>query len=138
MAKNDEKVKELLAVIEAKKKTMGARPKVTAWKSNGILKFGDGSHLNINVAGSVEQCVEAVAYLLQKQSFLTEASKLLGVKYAEPSIEEYIQDFKVRTSMIVWDGEKKKLDVLESKLKDLRSEDAKTEDALSDITQALN
>lgn len=137
MAKNDDKVKELLAVIEAKKKTIGAKPK-SAWRTNGILKFDSGEHVNINVVNQTEKCVEAVAYLLMKQSFLKQAADMLGVKHqADSSLEDYVHDFKLRTSMVTWDIEKKKLDLLESKLKDLRSEDAKTEDALSDITQAL-
>ncbi len=46
-------------------------------------------------------------------------------------------DLKVRVQMIQWDAEKKKLTAMENHLKALRSEDAKTEDALEDITKTL-
>ena len=136
MAKNDKKVSDLLAVIESKRKSVGVKPRA-AWKSNGILKYDNGEHDNINVVGSINECVDALAYLLSKRSFHEEASKMLGVEYSYSGTDDYIHDIKLRATMILWDAEKKKLDLLESKLKDLRSEDARTADALSDITQEL-
>ena len=54
------------------------------------------------------------------------------------SFNEWVHDLKLRASIIKWDVEKKKLNKLESKLKDLRSDDAKTEDSLSDIMSELS
>lgn len=136
MAKNDDKVKELLSVIEKKKNEIGAKPKA-AWKSNGIFKQGDGSHVNINTVNDIAKCVDVLAHLLKEQTFRKQASEMLGMEYSDPSVEDYIHDYKLRASMVKWDNEKKKLDILEGKLKDLRSEDAKTEDAISAILQAL-
>jgi len=69
--------------------------------------------------------------------------EILGVPFIPvtwngDSLEDWFHDLKLRASMITWDLEKKKLNTLETKLSDLRSEDAKTEDALTGIMQELN
>lgn len=135
MSQHDKKINDLIAVIDAKRKTIGTKPRA-AWKTNGILKY-EGTHININVAHLIN-CVDAVAHLLREQAYRKEACALLAVPYEENDLNDYLEDFKLRASILKWDEEKKKLDVLEKKLKDLRSEDAKTADALSDILAALS
>ena len=135
MAKNDKKISDLLSAIQLKKSALGVKPKAS-WKTNGILKLDKDNHININTVNLIETCVNTVALLLAEKSFRKEASELLGVAYSDPN-EDYVNDFKLRAAMITWDMEKRKLDALESQLKDLRSEDAKTADALSDIIQKL-
>lgn len=140
MAKNDKKIKDLLKSIESKKAKLGTKPRA-AWRTNGILKYERPMYLNINTVNTTDKCVEALAYLLRERSFLKEAAELLGVKtnVEEVSVtDDYIADFKLRASIVLWDGENHKLDLLEQKLKDLRSEDSKTEEALSDILDALS
>ena len=131
MAKNDKKVKELLVQIEEKKNSLGARPRAS-WKTNGLLKYGDEA-VNINTVMTTEKCVEAVTHLLKEQYFKKNASDYLGVAFVAGDADDYLQDFKLRAEMLKWDKENAKLKVLEAKLKELRSEDAKTADALSDI-----
>ena len=137
MSNNDAKIKTLLSTIETKRANLGTKPKAV-WKTNGVLKFNDGTHMNINAVTHTDRCVEAVAYLLGQQSFVKEAQKLLGVEYESLAIDDYLQDFKLRASILKWESEKRKLEVLENKLKDLRSEDAKTSDAISDIISELD
>jgi len=136
MSKNDDQISSLLKSVETKRAALGTKPRA-AWKTNGLLKFEDGSHVNINTVNTIEKCVEAIAFLLKEQSFVKQASELLGVAYSNPTFDDYIADFKLRAQMIQWDGEKRKLEVLEGKLKDLRSEDAKTADALSSLAAEL-
>ena len=136
MSNNDAKIKTLLATIEAKRSNLGTKPKAV-WRTNGILKFNDGTLANINALTHTDKCVEAVAFLLKEQSFRKEAAKLLEVEYTDQSIDDYVQDFKLRVAILKWETEKRKLEALESKLKDLRSEDAKTSDAISEIMSDL-
>lgn len=136
MTQNDEQIKNLLSIIENKKSVIGEKP-TGVRKSNGILNIGNG-HQNINTIGSVEACVIAVARVLQEQGCMKEASKFLGVEFNDPSSDAYLEDLKLRASIIKWDLEKKKLDILEKQLKDLRSEHLVTADALSDITKLLS
>lgn len=135
MSKNDEKIREVLEQIEKKKKEIGTKPKA-AWKSNGILKLKD-SHLNINTIGNLSLCVHAAAEVLRERTFYKEASELLGVPMEESNLDDYMADIQLRASMIKYDAENKKLVAMEEKLKALRSEDAKTADAISDILKSL-
>lgn len=133
---NDDKIKEVLATIKAKKESMGERPKPN-WKTNGIYQDADGMK-NINTITSVDTVVDILGMLLAKQSHNKKAWKALGlpdkeVVYNGFPITDWIEDFKQRAKIIAWNVDKQKLDKLEGQLSDLRSEDAKTEDAILTI-----
>lgn len=138
--KNDDKIKNLLAEINNKKSKMGAKPRAQ-WKTNGVLKIAGSDGVNINTILSTEKCVELVAKLLSEKNNYTEACKFLGVKESSNEkisyINDSLDDLNLRNQVIMWDAEKRKLDLMESKVKDLRSADAKTEDALNDIEKEL-
>ena len=133
---NDIKIKSLLKTIEEKRNQLGTKPKV-AWKTNGIIKLENATY-NINTINSIELCIEIAANLIKNRSAIKEAHLFLEVEYKEDdSISDTLSDIKLRANIIRWDIEKKKLQAMESKLKDLRSVDAKTEDALSEIAGSL-
>jgi len=136
MSTNDNKIKDLLVVIEKKREEIGTKPKA-AWKSNAVVKTSYGTFININTVTTIPDCVEVTAYVLMEQAYHREAAKLLDVEYQSPW-DDYLEDLKLRASILKWDGNKNKLEVLEKKLKDLRSEDTKTADALSDILSELS
>ena len=136
MAKdNDSKIKNLLSAIEGKKKSMGTKPK-PIWKTNGVLE-----NTNINTINTTEKCVVLAARLLKEQQMTRQACEFLGVKVEDSARAEYLndalEDLKLRVQIVQWDAEKKKLQALENQLKDLRSEDLKTADALADIEGLL-
>ena len=130
---NDEKIKTLLQSIETKKTQMGQKPKAT-WLTNGVIE-----ERNINTITTIDVCVSLASQLISKQDSQTKACEFLGVTVKDCSneITYALSDLKLRVQMIQWDAEKKKLTALEKQLKDLRSEDLKTEDALADITKSL-
>ncbi len=139
MSKHDDKIKNLLAEINAKRSSLGTKPK-GPWKTNGILKVDSG--ININVVSSLEQCVSIAARLISEKISYDRASVFLELPEKSISdqmalLNDSLDDVKLRSKMIVWEQEKKKLEAMEKKLKDLRSEDAKTEDALADIENSL-
>jgi len=131
---NDKKIKELLAQTDKKRTELGTKPKAV-WKTNGVLRGK-----NINTINDISVCVsEAATYLLDRDS-IKNACEFLGVEQNKSDISQLndaLDDLKLRVQMIVWDGEKKKLQAMEAKLKDLRSHDAKTDDALADIEASL-
>jgi hypothetical protein len=137
---NDKKIKGLLTAIESKKKGLGTKPK-PQWKTNGVLKIGSESGININTINSTDKCVWLVSQLLQEMSFAKEACKFLGLPEQDSKhlelFNDALDDLKLRTQIVVWEAEKKKLQGMEAKVKDLRSTDAKTEDALADIAASL-
>lgn len=135
MSKNDEKIKALLTAVDKKREELGTKPKAV-WNTNGVI---DGN--NINTLNSTEKCIALASKLLIERSATSEACKLLGVDVAGSQrasyLEDALNDLKLRVKIINWDADKKKLQALEKQLKDLRSEDAKTEDALADISKLL-
>jgi hypothetical protein len=130
---NDEKIKTLLASIEHKKTQMGTKPK-PIWLTNGVIE-----ERNINTITSIDVCIFLTAQLISKQESTQKACEFLGVAVQDhgTEIEDALQDLKLRVQIIQWDREKKKLTALETQLKNLRSEDAKTEDALEDILKNI-
>lgn len=131
---NDEKIKNLLSEIENKHKSLGQKPASGSWKTNGVI-----NGTNINTINSIDKCVAILTDILAKSNSIKEACKLLGIDDSV-YIAEYndaCSDITKRASVIKWDLESKKLKILEEKLKDLRSQDLKTEDALSDIAKMI-
>ena len=143
MSKNDSKIRDMIKLIDTKKKSLGERPR-GSFKTNCLFKYGaDSKAVNLNTIHKVEECVRLVAILVSEKNSIKEASDLLGVafesvQYCGYAFEDWLHDFKLKSSALSWEEEKRKLDILESKLKDLRSEDAKTEDALSDIMKDIS
>lgn len=139
MSKNDDKIKALLTDINAKKEALGVKPRAN-WKTNGIIKSLD-SDTNINTINTTDKCVLLAARFLLEKSCYVEACKFLDLPDKDSEHVSYtndvLSDIKLRSQMIAWDIKKKQLEFMEKKLKDLRSEDAKTEDALADIENSL-
>ncbi len=132
---HDQKVKDLLASVEKRREALGAKPKAI-WKTNGVIES-----VNINTVNSVDRCIEIVAHLIQEQSFTIAACEFLSVEPKNSERAEYLKDalddLKLRASIIQWDEGKKKLIAAEKKLKDLRSEELKTEDELASLESEL-
>jgi hypothetical protein len=126
---NDAKIKTLLQTIEAKRESLGVKPKAS-WETNGVI-----NGRNINTLNSIEACVALASELMLQKGFYDTACAFLDVDGSSldlvKGIDDALKDVKLRVQMIKWDNEKKKLTAAEKQLKDLRSEDLKTEDALS-------
>ena len=133
---NDKKIKDLLAAIDKKRKALGIKPKFHL-KTNGII-----AGTNINTVNSIDKCIALAAGLLQEKSSIDAARQYLGIPEEKndefsTTITNGLEDLKLRVQVINWEVEKKKLQGMENKLKDLRSNDAKTEDALNDLASLL-
>jgi hypothetical protein len=142
MAKNDEKIKQLMGLVDEKKAKLGKKP-ATTLKTNGVFKmFGDGRHTNINTINDMSLAVGIVKHLIMERKYIEEAEKLLGVDSGETTwdgydVDEWIFDIKTRVSIIQYNEEKRKLAKLEKSLQNLISEDAKTEMELDNIADLL-
>ena len=140
---NDLRIKEMLAKVEAQRKDLGEKPKVS-WKTNGIFKYDDRKYLNINVATETD-LIESLAFLYKCDSYRNAAILELGINSSELQefhfngypIKDYVEDFKTRISVMKWEKKKNLLSITEKRLKDLVSEEAKTEMELDDINKLL-
>jgi hypothetical protein len=141
MAKNDDMIKQLMAKVAVQKEALGAKPKVS-WKTNGVFQFDKDSHLNLNTVSNEDKLVTALAHLLAQNSDTTEAAKILGVKppkflWCGYSVEDWVEDFKMRLSVLSWEARKTQLDATQAKLSQLVSEEARTEMELENIAKSL-
>lgn len=141
MSNNDNRIKELIEIIEQKRVSLGTKPK-TSWNTNGIFKFNESKHINLNTVYDPNIIVSALSHIIMHNSSSIEASKILGVdnvviEYDGYCLDDWISDFKLRINQINWAFEKKELDKKEEQLKSLISEDARTEMALDIIEKEL-
>lgn len=140
--KNDETIKALMAKIEAKKASLGTKPKIS-WKTNGLFRYDDNRHINLNTVNDLVTLVEALAFLYSGMGALQKAHETLGVsskftmEWRGFPMADWEADFKLKAESLVWEEENKKLKVLEAKLKTLVSEEARTEMELEDISKLL-
>ncbi len=132
---NDAKIKNLLKAIDDKKANMGTKPKAS-WETNGVI-----NGRNINTMNSIDVCISLASELMLQKGMYDQACTFLDVdgngSELVKGIDDALHDVKLRVQMIKWDNEKKKLTVMEKQLKDLRSEDLKTEDALASLEKEL-
>jgi len=141
MSKNDEKIKALLAAVEKQKEAMGKRPKVS-FETNGLFKFPDGNHFNLNTVSDTDQLIKALTILISYEDSRTKAAEILGINGADAvwngfSVKDWEKDFIQQAKVIAWRKQKTKLDALNKKLGELMSEDARTASELADIEKLL-
>lgn len=139
---NDAQIKNLLEVVEKKKKELGDKPTRTSI-TNGLFKYDDRNTVNINTVNDATVFVEILSFILDRKKTTEEASKRLGVEakkfeWAGFTLEQWEEDFKSRVELIKWNQKKKDLDATNKKLKELISEDGKTAMALEEIAKSLS
>jgi hypothetical protein len=143
MSKHDEQVKSMMAEVEKRKSELGSKPKGVL-NTNGILKFNDKDHVNINTIQDVESVIKAYSYVLNEFSKYTNAVIDLGLNekdhpfaYGGFSIDDWQNDFQLRLSILEWNRKEKQLNDLSKKLDALVSEDLRTENELKNIAKLL-
>lgn len=137
MNNNDEKIKNLLAVIESKRSQLGPKPRISL-RTNGLIKTATES-VNINTIRSLEVCVELAGKILLEKKCQEEAAKFFGFDpdLLDKSNDNLLLDLKDRAELLIWESKNRLIIEKEKRLKDLRSEEAKTDDALSLIASEL-
>lgn len=138
ITKQDKKIKTLLKTVEEKRKALGIKPRAKYF-TNG--QYDDGtSRANINVCG-INEVVRMYAEILSRDEFIQKALVALDIEtsvdFNGGSIEDWKHDLSLRAKILNWIEEDKKIKTLEKQLKDLRSEEARTSDALDDIVSQL-
>jgi hypothetical protein len=107
-----------------------------------VFKYDNNDFFNINTIAEPQKLVEALSYLLSKQSFNDTAANMLSVptktlQWNGYTMDEWCEDFKTRLSVVSWEIKKKELEVFELKLKKLVSEDTRTAMEIDEIAGLL-
>lgn len=141
MAKNDDRIKSLLGQIEDQQAKLGQKPKPN-YSTNAIFKHKDGTFFNLNTVRDPQVLVDALGTLLGSELSRQEAVKRLNAPSAPVIVDgftlsEWEGDFRKRVEIILWEEKKAHLDATKKKLKELVSEEAKTEMELDAIQKLL-
>jgi hypothetical protein len=143
VSKNDDKIKQLMAKVEEKRTVLGSKPRAK-WNTNAVFKYPNGDFVNLNTvgAGDFGKLVDALSYLLSTEELRAQAAEMLGVAvesftHGGYTIAEWKEDFKLRISIVNYDGRKRELAAMEKKLKGLVSEGTRTEMELDEIEGLL-
>ena len=142
MAKNDNKIKQLLNKVDEEEAKLGTKPKMS-WNTNCLFRYdGDQQHFNLNTVNNTGYLVRALGFLLEKCAHQKEAANRLGVTdykfdWKGYSLQDWEHDFKLKAELIAWQTQQNKLNALKKQLKELVSDEAKTEMALDEIEKIL-
>jgi hypothetical protein len=144
---NDTKVQALLKVVEGKKEEVKRLSKKPSWRTNCAFTFDDKTGmsmkmLNLNTANKEEAIIQALSWLIQKESAYSQAREELGLDEKEFQwngflVSDWREDFKSRLERITIEDKKKELETLDKKLSKLLSEEARTKNELEEIENLL-
>ena len=141
MEKIDNKVEQLLKLVEEKRAKLGTKPSKVL-ETNGIFKFNDKEHVNINVINDIDKVIELYAFLINDNWNKTDAAVALEVddyKYSFSgfTFEQWQSDLKYKVSLLKWNKESLELQKYEKVLASYVSEEKKVEKELSKLEELL-
>lgn len=143
-AKTDKKTLGLIAEIKKQKEEIGKADR-PSWRTNCAFAYVEGSSAtqNIQVLSSVRDLICIVACLLDKRASYDHAAKLLGVEnpptftWCGFTVEDWVEDLKLRINKIQIASKRKKLETLEARLNAVISPELRAELELEAITSEL-
>ena len=138
--KNDKVIAQYQAKVEARRKSLGAQPKVQ-YVTNALFPSAQGK-VNLNALTDVAQYVDLIQFIFLSTSTHELACEAMEVTedltFGSYASEEWIQDIRSRKDLLVWNEGKKELTAADKKLAALLSNEAKTANAISDIVGSLD
>jgi len=144
MAKFDAKVKKLIEEVKTRRASVDKTEKST-WITNCSFRYFENStegSFNLQTVTDEVVLTKALAFLIDREGAFEEARKRLDTKasfvWFGYSVADWESDFKTRLAKVRLNNEKKKLAALEKQLKNLMSDDLKTDIQLAEIEEMLN
>lgn len=140
----DDKTLALIAEIK-KQKAEIAKVDRPSWRTNCSFPFQEGSSstVNIQVVSSVKDIIGIGALLLERKTHFERSALMLGVEsppdftWSGFSLEDWMEDLKLRITKIQIATKRKKLEVLEERLNKIISPELRAQMELDDITKEL-
>lgn len=142
MANTDEQVQKLFAIVQQKKKEISKAEKPD-WKTNCTFSYSrhGNDRINLQVTSDVDELINMLAFLIEKEKAFNEAKALLGVdnefKWMGFTFEEWKYDIQTRLTKSQISKKKKELETLETRLNGLISPELKAKWELEEITKLL-
>jgi hypothetical protein len=142
-SENDKLVQELLEVVQKKKAEISKAEKPN-WLTNCAFRYSKDTPIttNIQVCSDVEELINILGFLIEKETNFNKAQEILGTSYTFNwfgyTIDEWTNDIRTRIHKIQINVKKKELEQLESRLEKLISSKLKTQMELADIKKSLS
>lgn len=141
----DEQIKDLLKVVEEKKKKINKAEK-PKWLTNCSFSFNpeyaSTARVNLQVTSDINILVEIFAYVLEKREFYYKSASELGIKNPEFkwmgfTTDEWKSDIQTRIDKIQISKERQELEVLEQRLNKLVTPEERARIELQEIESLL-
>lgn len=137
----DQKISEVISIVE-KQKNVVIETELKSnrvWKTTGVI---NSFNIKLNLLTAKEPAiVSTLAEILMLKEYHQKSAKLLNVKHdfliEGFEFEDWFNDFESRLNKIKLKNEKEKLSKLESRLKNIMSEDLKRTIELEEIIKEL-
>jgi len=140
MNKNDKQIKELLDLVTSQEDSIG-KIKRRVLNTNGIFHYDEKDFFNINTVSEVKTIINALAFLIEKESSWYKACDKLGVEetflWKGYSFHEWLGDLKARLDYIQWNNRKDTLSKTKKRLNSLVSSEGKTQMEIDEIKKLL-
>ena len=140
---NDEQVRELFKVVQAKKVEIEKLEK-PCWETSCEFGFSINSghdRIKLSTVTDTRKLVEIMAFLIDRKEKSEKAAEELGVKYDFTwlgfTVDEWKNDLKTRVNQISIQQKRKELSELESRLNAIISPELRAEMELEAIKEAL-
>lgn len=136
----DQKVLSLMEIVKERRSRVGSLKK-PQWTTSCSLVLPGYERLNIQVCNDLSLLAVACGTLIRMREDIKAASKELDVDirplWQNYLIDDWISDIKLRVQVTQLKREQEKLANLESRLRELTSEEQRREMAISDIEEEL-
>lgn len=138
----DKQIEELQAIVLQQKEEIAKTEKLS-WITNCSFSYDKNSanRLNLQVINDIEELISILSFLISKEKDHKAATDILELehpfKWMGYSLKDWQTDIKSRVHKIKISDKKKKLEVLQTKLNNLVSEERREEIELDNIKKEL-
>lgn len=145
-AKTDKRTIELINEVKRRKQEI-AKIEKPNWKTNLSFCFVEGKKndaIALHTVANVKTLISMAAFLMERRDNYEKAAKLLGVEQPPEftwdgfSVEDWLEDFKMKISKIQIVSKRKKLEELEQRLGKIISPELRAEMELEAISEELS
>ena len=139
----DDKTLQLINAVKVQKEEISKAERPT-WITNCSFSYTERPNdaINIHVEANIRNLVCIAAFLKEKEKSYKEAAETLGVDapaftWGGHSVNEWLEDLKLRINKIQIASKKKKLEILESRLNAIISPELRAKMELEAIANEL-
>ena len=146
MAQTDERTLKLITEVRRQEAEI-SKLDHPVWKTNCSFSYIEGraDAINLHVESNVSTLINVAAFLIERETAYCIAIEKLGIgtdtppfKWSGFTVDDWIDDLKMRIGKVQITSKRKKLDILKSRLEDIISPDLRAQLELEAIERELS